>query len=307
MAYVTAVVSDLAGLLAFIRNACTANGWTLSADVLWKGNTYVEIKADGVIGISIKGGTGKDGSNLLTGGGPNYAYLGAVAAQAFTFPMTVEAHINATPDEVYVVCNFSTSYYESLAFGISDVPGLTGSGVWYYATRYELQGSDQYKTSAGGFYNGASFGAHPDGGPMFACYAGEGGSVDNGVTNSFIHADLDGQGWAATAGAASFPSSNRFLSPLLASLPNAWNGESVLLPFAVYGARSSGSKYSLVADLKHIRHCRIDYLDPGEIITLGSDSWKVYPWFRKNAATPGGGAGLTHSGTLAFAVRYTGP
>jgi hypothetical protein len=307
MAYAIASVSSLADLLTFIRNSCTANGWTLSGNVLHKGTCYVEIVADGVVGLRINGGTGKDGSNLLTGGGPQYAYLGTVAAVPLAFPLSVEAHINASPDEVYIVLNYSTSYYSIMAWGLSDVPGLTGTGVWYHATRFAAQGGNEYTSAPGGINTFSNFSGHCDGAPMFSVWTGNNGSsANNGQNNSFIHHDVDGSGWGTYVN-VTFPSSNIHLSPLLASLPNSWNQEAVLLPFPIYVARVAGSKYSLVADLKHIRHTRIDYLAPEDIITLGSDQWKVYPWFRKDASARNGGQTLTHSGTIAYAVRYTGP
>lgn len=302
MAYDTASVSDIADLLTFIRSACTANGWTLSGNVLHKGGVYVEIVADGTVGLRIMGGTGIDGSNLLTGAGTVYAYLGTIAVQALTYPLIAEAHINASPDEVFIVINYATNYYSMMAWGASDVPGLTGTGNWYYSNRMQETGVREYHSAAAGIAITDSFNEAPDGAPMFSVYDVQ----VNATNNSFIHGDVDSGGWHGTA-ANRVASSNIYLSPLLACLPNAWNLEAILLPFQVYVPRSSGNKYSLVADFKHIRHTRINYLEPGDIITLGSDQWKVYPWFRKDAATPNGGQSLTHSGTFAYAVRYTGP
>jgi len=302
MAYDTSSVADWAALLTFIRNTCTANGWTLSGNVLHKGNCYVEIVADGTVGLRIRGGTGKDGSNILTGAGPAYAYLGEIAAVPVAFPATAEVHVNASPDEVYVVINYSTNFYQMMAWGLSDVPGLTGTGVWYYATRCSVTGSREFSSNVTSLtINGAS-GVAPDGTPMFNVAQANAGATDN----AFIHGDVDARGWHGDT-AGGFAASNPYIAPLLACLPSDWNLEAVLLPFPVYVPRTAGNKFTLVADFKHIRHTRIDYLEPGDIITLGADKWKVYPWFRKDASVPDGGAMLSHSGTLAYAVRYTGP
>lgn len=302
MAYVTASVANIADLLTFVRSACTANGWTLSGNVLHKGNAYVEIVADGVVGLRIIGGTGKDGGNLLTGSGPGYAYLGTIAGQSITYPLVAEAHVNAAPDEVYVVINYATTYYSLMAWGLSDAPGLTGTGNWYYGARTAIQGTREYSSEIAGVIISGAFGTAPDGIPMFSCTA----AGSNAENNAYIHGDVDARGWHGTD-ANGHGSSNPFISPLLAALPNAWNAEAVLLPFPVYVPRAAGSKFTLVADLKHIRHTRIDYLNPGDTIALGADKWRVYPWFRKNATERNGGQFKTHSGTLAYAVRYTGP
>lgn len=303
MAYASSPVANIADLLTFIRNTCTANGWTLSGNVLWKGSTYVEVLNDGTVGVRIHGGTGKDGSNNLTGACATPAYFGTIAGQALTYPLTVEVHINTSPDEVYVVLSYATSFYSLMAWGISDVPGITGSGVWFHANRTSAQGTNEYQLGLDGTTAQTNFGAHPDGFPLFCVTA-----LTNagGTNNSFIHHDVDALGWS-DSGSGNVPSSFRYVHPLASYLPNAWNNETVLLPYPIYVPRTSGSKQTLVADLKHIRHCRIDYHEPGDIITLGADMWKLYPWFCKSLTSRDGGSGLTHSGTLAYALRYTGP
>lgn len=306
MAYGISSAASFADLVTFIRNTCTANGWTLSGNVLHKGNVYVEVIDDAGAAVRIQGGTGIDGSNNLTGGPGEYAYMRSITGVTIAFPLTVEVHINTNPDEVYVVINFATTFYEIMAWGQSDAVGLTGTGVWFHATSTWKTGQDDYCCYADGeYYSAINFGYHCDGTPMFFIRAGNSGSNNSGVNNSFIHHDVDGQGWSA--GSGTFPSAWRYVHPLQAYQFNAWNLESILLPFPVYYPRTSGSKVTLVADFKHIRLLRNDYLEPGDIITLGPDKWKVYPWLRKDAVNRNAGTRISHSGTFAYAVRYTGP
>jgi hypothetical protein len=304
MAHATSVAASWADLLTFIRNTCVANGWTLAGNVLHKGGIYVEIIADGSIGLRITAGNGIDGGNLLTGAVGEYAYLGAIGTQGVTFPLTAEVHLNTSPDEVYVTLNFATTFYELMAWGKSDVPGLTGTGVWCHATRTWKTGVSDMQTSTEGVTTFINFSFHCDGSGLFMINAGFNGSNNSGVNNTWIHADVDGGGWHA--GSGNFPSAMRYMSPLYAYSPNTWNLEALLIPYQVYMPRTSGSKQTLVADLKHVRMVRIDYLEPGDIITLGPDKWKVYPWFRKDTAARDGGSQISHSGTLGYAVRYTG-
>lgn len=300
MAYDSGSCANLAAIVTFIQTACTANGWTLAGNVLWKGNTYVEITSDAT-GVKIWGGTGKDGSNNLNGAGPFPAYLRTIAGAALAYPLNIEIHINTSPDEVYVVINFSTVYYEMLAWGISDVPGLTGSGVWYYGTGSQRSSDDQrfYAGVAGNDYEIGSA-RYPQHGMMFGINSFTNGSQGG----SFIHDDVDSGGWHGTEGdvAITFP----LLSPLVACTPSDWNDETILLPFPVYVSRAS-NKWTLVADMKHIRNARIDFHNPEDSITLGADTWKLYPWFRKSATVLGGVAAATDSGTMGYALRYTGP
>jgi len=82
----------------------------------------------------------------------------------------------------------------------------------------------------------------------------------------------------------------------------------VLLPIRAYKIRPS-SKVSLIGDLENARYMRIDNYAPGEVFNLGAERWKALPWHQKNATPAGrsGGDGLTHTGTLGWAIRYEGP
>ena len=93
---------------------------------------------------------------------------------------------------------------------------------------------------------------------------------------------------------------------LAMSGPNAFNGEAVMAPIQPYVGRGS-NMISVVAQLRHARYLRIDYIDPGEIITLGSDRWKAYPHYRKNAAVPRGSRDGVDSGAFGWAIEYDGP
>lgn len=89
-------------------------------------------------------------------------------------------------------------------------------------------------------------------------------------------------------------------------LPNRWNSEAVLLPIRGWKVRPE-NKITLTLDLEHARWTRVDNYEPGQLISIGPDRWKIFPCYRKNAAARDGGTGIDHSGTLGWAVRYEGP
>jgi hypothetical protein len=92
------------------------------------------------------------------------------------------------------------------------------------------------------------------------------------------------------------------------SLPNDFNGGNVLIPIRALIGRSSNT-CSIAAQMKNARYVRLDNLNSGDIITFGTDQWKVYPWHRRNATVRNGvqwATGATHTGTCGFAFRYTG-
>ncbi len=139
-----------------------------------------------------------------------------------------------------------------------------------------------------------------------ALFWGDSGSAYATARNCFVHSDLDSQGWWFDQSAGTVQAGVKLSAPLLALLPNSWNNEAVLLPLRAYKARPS-SKISLIADLANARLTRVDNYTPGEIIAIGSDRWKIYPWFRKDSGARDGGVELAHTGTFGWAIRYEGP
>lgn len=301
--YVTGSANTLADLVTAIYTACTDNGWSLATDVLYRGDVYVRVR---VVGDTVEflGGTGVDGTDALTGEGPASVRIRAFA-EALSFPMTYEVHIFTDPDEVFVVVNYNVSFYQWAFWGQSSVEGLPGTGVWYTASQHSGSSTEIAINTVAAIANNRHcslpFGPSSN-------QAGTGTS-----NNGFIQHGLDGETWnpaVVPPGPSSVLSALVTLpTSLIALLPNQWNDETALLPISVWRSRGS-NKLSLVADLENARWCRIDFHDPGDIITIGDDSWKLYPLYRKDATNRNGGgtstSGIQHTGTLGFAIRYTG-
>ncbi len=89
MPYFTGTENTFADLLTTVRSNCVANGWTLSGNVLHKGDCYNEILEFGSnLGLTIQGGTGIDGSNNLTTTGSLAYMIAVLSAEPVTFPFT---------------------------------------------------------------------------------------------------------------------------------------------------------------------------------------------------------------------------
>src|SRR5262245_27353299 len=96
MAYVTGTAANMTAVLTALRNACTANGWTLSGNILWKGTCYAEVRIgdNGETGaptgtmLYVRAGNGKDGSNNLTDAATRFGMIGPlrVAGGAASWP-----------------------------------------------------------------------------------------------------------------------------------------------------------------------------------------------------------------------------
>ncbi len=300
MAYYTGSVNSYEELRTVLASACGNHGWVYNNGILSKGSAYVALKLGGTgssgEGLMVQGGTGQSGS-ALTLPSPNHARLGRPMAggvwDAVAWPASYHIHIGESPDEVYVLLNTNITAFYWLAFGRSSVPSLVGSGLWLCGSAGEY--------AAGG----AAITISPVGGSQDAsrvCNAPfwAGSRASWHYLNETIQADA---GKWTSADANESLLGVEWLAPLIDRSPNAWNGESVLLPIQIYQNRPE-SKMRLLAGLAHARYVRLHNLEPGQVITLGADQWKVYPFYKKNASAPNGGSSLGHTGTFGWALRY---
>lgn len=329
MAYFTGAVNSYADLLNAVLTACVAEGWSLSGSILSKGPAFLQIYSSTAKttsegpGIVVQGGTGVSGG-LLSGASVARPRLGPLGGGPFggpdpVWPAVYHIHVLSDPDEVYVVLNFSLSRFYWLAFGISDNPWIGGSGLWITANA--VRGYSVGSAPANGGYlisdiRGALSGAissYVGSGPWWANYVWSGAMSDT-VARDILHCSVDGEGWkggsvfADTGPQVGSLSALQAIKPLPALQPNAWNGEAVLLPIHVLLGRAS-QKCSPVLEHRHARYLRMPNHEPGDIIVLGSDQWKVYPFHMKNASAPDGASTslIDHTGTFGWAIRYDGP
>ncbi|MEO6917558.1 MAG: hypothetical protein ABI171_00670 [Collimonas sp.] len=309
MPYTSGTANDLGAIKNAIVSACTSNGWTGAGNVVYKGNVYVNIAVVGAY-LTFQAGIGIDGNNNLTGAQPVPVRIGQIGNMAFTaltWPLSYFIHVQV--DEIYLVINYNVDQYQWAAFGQSTVQGLPGTGVWCAAT------------CAGNFYIPGYISIAPDSGnSYYPCPAffystqgingGVGSEDGNSYGNAFIHHGLDARTWSGGTYNNNIASGIYGAGVLQKVLPNIWNSESNLLPIQVCIPRTSGNKVSLVADMQHSRYLRIDNYAPGDIITLGPDRWKVYPWWKKVSAYRDGtttSTGIEGTGTMGWAIRYDGP
>lgn len=306
MAYYTGTANDMTALRQALIDACVLEGWAWDSgnQVLSKGAMYLRLQV--VSGyLTLLGRT-----SVTAGDAPNVVRIGQLDNTPVTWPATYEIFVFS--GEVYLVANYGVDYYQWCAFGQSTVEGLPGSRMFVAASL----GSTTPSSTADRIILGASFGGGGSTGQDLACpalnwstYTFSGSQLAS--RNYFVHSNLDAAGWllgdtsneSLRVGAGS-------IAPLIGILPNAWNSEAVLLPIRAYKHRPS-YKVSMVADLEHARYTRVDNYAPGEIVTIGADRWKVFPWYRRNVSARNASANAStvvgHTGTFGWAIRYVGP
>lgn len=301
MAYYSGTASSLADLRTALLTHAAADGWTLTGDVLSKAGVYFQIQVTATH-ITCLGCE----SDAVANPAPNVVSIGRIferssyATREISFPCNYE--VFGFAQELYLVANYDVDAYQWMAVGKTSVPGVPGQGGWCGAMQGVLgvassatspiaisstSGGDTYEYTAGALF-WATYGDPP------------------AARNAWVNHGMDGHGWTYNGSQFSTPIGIRHNSPLLSLQPSVWNSEATLLPLRCYKERPY-YKASLIADLANARHLRIDNLAPGDILTLGSDQWKVFPWYRKDVANRNGGTNINHTGTFGWAIRYQGP
>lgn len=313
MAYYSGTANDLSAIRQALIDACTlpAEGWAWDSvsEVLSKGTMFARITV-AALSISLLGRT-----SLSAGDAPSAVRIGRLLQETgyptydITFPASYEIFL--FDQEVFMVINYDVDCYQWLGFGTSTLNGLPGTGMWIGASAATVIVGTVGSIKSGPIYitdletGGGDVGNQ--GSNSAALFWAYGVSSNGTARNCWVHSDLDGHGWNfANATDSSMPIGNGPLFTLIRILPNAWNSEAVLLPIRAYKIRPS-NRLSLTADLENARHTRIDNYVPGQIITIGSTRWKIFPWFRKNIGVRNGGINLDHTGTFGWAIRYEGP
>jgi hypothetical protein len=307
MAFVTGSATSIDDLLTALQTACTANGWTLTAGVLARGDCHVKAAVSGAM-LTLQAGIGDDGDGNLVTPSPTTYLRAPITAQPITYPATYFIH--AVGDEVFMVVNYAINIYITIGFGQSPVPGLPGTGVWLSGNSQVTYTRFQFTDPPG--YNGATAVSAAYGTcGLFATYSNTSGSA---AVCHFVHHGLDGADWSASAYAPNeswrpsskvATASHGAIQLMSMSSPSAWNGESILVPIQPAIGRESGM-VSIVADLAHARYVRLDNIEAEQVITLGADRWRAYPWYQRDLDQRDPTYLLT-SGTYGLAFRYDGP
>lgn len=309
MAYYSGQASSYPELLNVLTSACVAEGWTWADGILSKGGIFVKLTistGDGA-GIVATGGTGKAGTALLNAS-PIEPRLGRhnQSAPIVTFPLNYMLHVFGDTPEVFLMINFDIDRYHYLAFGAQASPEIC---LWIVATAgksYSLQysaGSLDFTISPTvGLEQMLNYSKSTSCGPFWCTRGG----VNNDLAKTAVYSAVDAA-WLVSADLNVYVNAIDAVQPLI-RINQLWNSESILLPIQIVQNRLSNKK-SIIGNIKRARYIRIDNYEPGQIITLGSVKWKIYPFYRKNIAQRDGGGtgGADHTGTFGWAIGYDGP
>jgi len=139
-----------------------------------------------------------------------------------------------------------------------------------------------------------------------------GGSQYTNVTtwNTRMHCEIDGETWLeGTDPLRGYCTPVQYTHQTLISAYagfNPYTDQAQLVPIHLQNGMENNLE-AYIGYLDHIRMIRVDHYNIGDVITIGSDSWMIFPWCLKNTEQRNGATSPVtyhHSGTLGFAIRY---
>lgn len=313
MAYYAGMAGNYDDLLIALTTACVSEGWSFSDSIIYKDKVFIKTDInysgtpDNGEGLIIQLGTGKvDG--VLVDACSAKGRLGRIAsagfAANFSFPVQYNIHFsNDAQNEVFLIVKTDIDTYQYLAFGQSSISGI---GAWMSAIS-PLRFSSETNSSITlePTFDGLSFvyskirafwwclpNLNSYFSPESCC------EVCRDETNAVWLNDDPNAGIDAMA----FP----VIRDLIQRQPSAWSSNAILLPINIYTKRPE-NKVSQIISINNARYVRIDNFEPEQIVTLGMERWKIYPFYRKNSVERDGWIESDHSGTFGWAIRYDGP
>ena len=341
MAFETGTASTYLDLVNKVNTFLSSNGYALTSGIITKSGTNIHVEFSNPITSEFKleMGKGSSAGNLLDTHDDAVTLTGSADqdvgmctqyynGETMVFPINYFFQLYSTPvNEFRCVIEYNNGLYQNCGFGeIVKATNFFG-GIY-------IDGSVARRSTGGGIYNGSDMSnltweyASLLGGSVRRVNLsplpfGEGGGPQADYPSATqIWADLMGFDWWIT-GYRNFTNgiyagtryaNASYLNHMLYSTKlthllgeysqQAYNGNAALVPISLFGRPPSGNRIK-IGDIENIRLINIKNIAPGEVIDDGTDQWKCYPAFKKEATTENGTG--DHSGQIGFAVRYDGP
>ena len=308
MSYVTGTCNSFADIKNNLISECVNAGWTHTTDsggydVIYKGSLYLRIivyagKVTFRAQTDIAGTSAHPYFVAISNFTKDYAGIGYV-----TFPGTYHFFSFTNPDEVYFIYNYEDKY-QFVAFGQSNMASLLpGTGMWVTATDgYGNTGQQDFQNYPQNISLGYPYDDDTTASPFWSDRYSVYSNIKAHPCNTWLHSNID-TNYPWSMGKTDFDASTdgtgvvgvRYLETVTTQ---PWLNRSLLIPFKLY-KRSSVYNYKahLTAEIQYSRYYDIRYIEPEDVISNGTEQWKVFPFFRK------GNGGNDDTGYRGWAIR----
>lgn len=309
MAFQSAIVNSAADMRSAIETFAQANGWTLSSGVLSKNGCHTLLSNPSASELRIQ-----NAKNGIFSGNEISVRYSRIFLTSWPSAATLNMVAFSNPDTIWVTMNFDVVRFMHIGFGNIAKYGTWTGGQWFHA-QHTSRTKDSNVTSS---VDGQSSPNSQNGSSECALFwsptnydSWYGGYAEN--TASSIECDLRGRIWEPPQ--VSDPSNlHNIQVPTVTAVthkknPNVFNGQTILTPFQLWLKASDGFMQCL-GHVGHLRFVKLKNYNPGDLITLGSEKWKLYPWHIHDIGNPDGirnaSENLGSTGILGVAVKYDG-
>lgn len=304
MAFQTGTAASPADLISQLVTFATANGWVVYTPT--SGYVFHNPSTGQYVGVATNTNT------IILAGALGYSSGAAYSAQPGATSHTARVndcagpfkayYFFAGPGYIHVVVERSTNLFKHFMFGELEKAGSYTGGHYFDASYHDM-------TEYGPTQKNPNF---PDGSAhryLFDSW---------GVSSPFygtLRLDYDGRtsNWLSRGSqAANGTDNNAYKSvvrynysrywPFYYDSPSLFNQRTVLIPVDVFVGRGA-NLFSPVGSVKDFRFLNIKNFTPGEILTLGSDEWYVFPHISKTATWDNSSSSVPSSGNYGYAYR----
>lgn len=295
MAFQTGTSSGPSDLVTLLATFAAANGWTV-------GNTSDGYKVLRNTTLGINFSVSWDASNIYIRGCTGYNSGSNWLSQPGIAP--VSAHCNqltgpfktyyffGTGQYLHVVIETTTNIFKHIAIGLLN-KNSTYTGGEYFDASYHNTGVNENN--------------YPD--APYHRYLFDGSSSNTDLAR--VRVVADGYDWRPYSNASAVAVNHvkgcvraawSITGALFGYSISAFNQRTTLVPIILAAGRPS-SLYSLIGSPPDIRQVKMNNLNPGQIITLGTDEWYVFPHIQKTTTVNVYNSSVPSSGMYGYAYK----
>lgn len=318
MAYETGASSDVTDLLSKLRTFATANGWaenffgarttgTGTALQINKGGRYVTFKTDTGAGTAQDPGPYMDvyAHDTYNAGNGTEAQANAstvVRSNGMPGPFVAYHFISNTEkgsEYLYCIVETTAGIFKHFGTGTFVKIGAITTAQFVHACRWS------YNTS------GNTISAQDSSSHAYPFDSADQTGQRNGLA-TIIRVDADAVTWRWMEGSYTPATNGRGMrggfrsavstsgggaNVMMACAASALTGRNMLWP-CFMSAERTGGLYNPLGYPPGVRWVNLTYLAPNDVVTIGTDQWKVFPAIRKN-----GTLGQVNSGVYGYAYK----